>query len=206
MVAKSDRCCCRCRLSRLTAGSWHFRSQPSDFLSLSLPRRLWRCRCWSSAFSKSPFNWFLHRLLSVGRIQFSIRHLMILTFVVACLITIGKWVQPHLPHGGMFYRLLLLALRLAWLASSPFGLSWPRDSRCCTASAWWPWEPVQATALHGSDDGDVGIWMTATATEATAVVVSLLVVRSCGYRLVRLPPRRQKGVESGNQTCQATTT
>ena len=33
---------------------------------------------------------------------------------------------------------------------------------------------------------DVGIWTTATATEAMAVVVSLLVVRSCGYRLVRL--------------------
>ena len=35
------------------------------------------------------------------------------------------------------------------------------------------------------------LWMTATATEAMAVVVSLLVVRSCGYRLVRLPSRRQ---------------
>jgi prolipoprotein diacylglyceryltransferase len=33
---------------------------------------------------------------------------------------------------------------------------------------------------------DVGIWTTATATEAMAVVVSLLVIRSCGYRLVRL--------------------
>jgi hypothetical protein len=40
-----------------------------------------------------------------------------------------------------------------------------------------------------SNDGDEGIWMTATATEAMAVVVSLLVVRSCGYRLVRLPAR-----------------
>ena len=32
---------------------------------------------------------------SVGRIQFSIRHLMILTFVIACLISIGKLVQTH---------------------------------------------------------------------------------------------------------------
>ena len=35
---------------------------------------------------------------------------------------------------------------------------------------------------------DIGIYMTATATESLVMVVSLLVVRSCGYRLVRLPP------------------
>ncbi len=35
-------------------------------------------------------------------------------------------------------------------------------------------------------------YMTITATQATAVAVSLLVVRSCGYRLVRLAPSVQK--------------
>jgi hypothetical protein len=34
---------------------------------------------------------------------------------------------------------------------------------------------------------EVVFWMTATATEALSVVVSLLLVRSWGYRLVRLP-------------------
>jgi hypothetical protein len=33
------------------------------------------------------------------------------------------------------------------------------------------------------------VWVMAfTATEALVVVVSLLVVRSCGYRLMRVPP------------------
>ena len=35
--------------------------------------------------------------------------------------------------------------------------------------------------------------MTVTATEALSVVVSLLVVRSCGYRLVRLPKKTPRG-------------
>jgi ribosomal protein S18 acetylase RimI-like enzyme len=32
-----------------------------------------------------------------------------------------------------------------------------------------------------------GVWMIVTATEAVTVILSLLVVRLCGYRLVRLP-------------------
>jgi hypothetical protein len=46
---------------------------------------------------------------SVYRIQFSIRHLMILTFVIACLIAIGRSVQPFLPHGEINFVLLLLS-------------------------------------------------------------------------------------------------
>ena len=39
-------------------------------------------------------------------------------------------------------------------------------------------------------------WVTMTSVEALSLVVSLLVVRSCGYRLVRLAPRitRENGV------------
>lgn len=39
-------------------------------------------------------------------------------------------------------------------------------------------------------DDPPSLWMPVTITEAVAVVASLLVVRSCGYRLVRLPARR----------------
>ncbi len=46
---------------------------------------------------------------SAGRIQFSIRHLMILTFAVACLITIGKWVQSDFSDGEKFFQYLLCA-------------------------------------------------------------------------------------------------
>ena len=36
---------------------------------------------------------------------------------------------------------------------------------------------------------DTAYWVTMTSVEALSLVASLLVVRSCGYRLVRLAPR-----------------
>jgi hypothetical protein len=39
--------------------------------------------------------------------------------------------------------------------------------------------------------GMARFWMTITSVEALVLVASLVVVRSCGYRLVRLPSRRQ---------------
>jgi len=36
--------------------------------------------------------------------------------------------------------------------------------------------------------GMAGFWTTVTSVEALVLVASLVVVRSCGYRLVRLPP------------------
>ena len=129
---------------------------------------------------------------SVGRIQFSIRHLMILTFVIACLISIGKLVQPLLFHGQIIDLFSVLPLRLASSASFPCGLSWQRNGLPFSASAWWRWEPVSGYCLGLGYSGTETLSMTVTATEALSVVVSLLVVRSCGYRLVRLPRQRPK--------------
>ena len=47
---------------------------------------------------------------AAGRIQFSIRHLMILTFVVACLVSLAKMVQPHVSRGYPTIEILLLAV------------------------------------------------------------------------------------------------
>ena len=126
---------------------------------------------------------------SAGHIQFTIRHLMILTFVVACLITIGKWLQPHLPQGDTFFRLLLFTVTFGVVGVLPvwFVLATNRPVLYSIGLV-----AVGACAGYclGRILHELGIWTTATATEAVAVVVSLLVVRSCGYRLVRLSARR----------------
>ena len=127
----------------------------------------------------------------VGHIQFSIRHLMILTFVIACLISIGKLVQPLL-------FLLLIALTLGVVGVLPvwFVLATKRPILysiglvavgACAGYCLGRW------AL-----GEEEIWTTATATETLAVAISLLVVRSCGYRLVRLPSRHQANKLAGD--------
>jgi len=123
-----------------------------------------------------------------GRIQFSIRDLMILTFVVACLVTIGKWMQPHLPYGAMFFHLLLFAVTFGVVGVMPvwFVLA---SNRPVLFGVGLVAVAAGGGYVLGRWNDDTGIWMTATAAEAITVVVSLLVVRYCGYRLVRLPSR-----------------
>ena len=141
---------------------------------------------------------------SVARFQFSIRHLLTLTFVVACLISIRNCVEPYAieitetPDGVVsdyfdeaVYDWLFPAAVLGVLGILPvwFVLATRQLVLSCVgllaagvcAGHW----------LGRFYDEPPSISMTATITEVVAVVVSLLVVRSCGYRLVRLPPRRQ---------------
>ena len=130
---------------------------------------------------------------SANRIQFHIRHLMTLTFVVACLVSVGKAVQPYVSGGKIFLDILPVAVVCAVVGVMPV----------------WFVLATRHAVVYGVGTVAVGacagyyfgrntstgfelIWMTATATEAIAVVVSLLVVRSCGYRLLRLPSRREK--------------
>ena len=123
---------------------------------------------------------------SVGRIQFSIRHLLILTFVVACLTSIAKLVQPLLFHGQII-DLFLITLTFGVVGILPvwfvLATKWPTifSIGVVTVGA------CVGYCLGLGYSGTETLTMTVTVTEALSVVVSLLVVRSCGYRLVRLP-------------------
>ena len=122
---------------------------------------------------------------------------MILTFVVACLVSLGKLVQPHLSRGDLFIRILLLAVLFGVVGVLPvwFTLATKRPilyglglvAVGTGAGYCYGWKVF----------GDEKIWATATATEAVAVIVSLLVVRSCGYRLVRLTDPLREGPRDG---------
>jgi hypothetical protein len=141
----------------------------------------------------------------VERFQFSIRHLLTLTFVVACLISIRNCVEPYAieitetPDGvvsdyfdeAVYYWLFpaavvgVLGILPVWfvLATKQLVLSCVGLLAAGVCAGYW---------LGRFYDEPPSISMTATITEVVAVVVSLLVVRSCGYRLVRLPPRHQR--------------
>ena len=47
---------------------------------------------------------------SLPTLRLSIRHLLILTFVVAWLVAIEKGSQPNLPHGERFFELFLFVV------------------------------------------------------------------------------------------------
>jgi hypothetical protein len=126
---------------------------------------------------------------SAGRSQFSIRDLLILTFVFGCLIAIGKSV--NFLHFGLLICLFWIAgkFRLLGFLSVWLILATRRPVLysgvlvavgACAGYSWGQYSRI------------VGHCLASSVTETTVLVVSLLVVRSCGYRLVRLPPQRQR--------------
>lgn len=129
-----------------------------------------------------------------SRLQFSVRNLLVVTFVVACVITLGKVVRPHIlewleASEIVFYAavLILLGVVAAWLILATkrpvsYGIGLVAMSACsgyCLAQSTINWSASEFTAF--------------TTTSMSVVVVSLLVVRHCGYRLVRLPKPSPRG-------------
>ena len=133
-----------------------------------------------------------------SRLRFSIRHLLVLTFMVACAITLGRIVL--LDHSQRQFVLGLLALGTlfqltgfvpAWLILAtrrpvPYGIGLVAISAGVGFSIGWIDEPPASVSL-----------MTVLATGSSVVVTSLLVVRHCGYRLVRLPKPTPQRIRLG---------
>lgn len=123
-----------------------------------------------------------------SRLRFSIRHLLILTFMVACAITLGRIVllndsQRQVTLGMLAYGTIIQLTGVApvWLILAtkrpvPYGIGLVAIFACVGFSIGWINEPPARVSL-----------MTELATGSSVVVMSLLVVRRCGYRLVRLP-------------------
>jgi hypothetical protein len=131
-------------------------------------------------------------LQQAQRVQFSIRHLLVLMVVVACVISIGRLIRDHLDDGDVFIKLISLALTCAVIGVVPVWLVLTAKLRILYSIGL---VMVGACAgyyfAQGYSDG-VTLWTSAMATEAVAAVASLLVVQSWGYRLVRLPEVRTK--------------
>jgi hypothetical protein len=137
-------------------------------------------------FFRIVIRWGDSPVVPVGPIQFSIRHLIIVTFVVACLITICRLVQPLLNRRPDI-ELLEIAVTFGIVGVLPVWFA--------LASKWPPVFSIGVVIAGACAGYGLGwvyrggelYWTTAAATEALSVVASLLVVRSWGYRLVRLP-------------------
>lgn len=127
-----------------------------------------------------------------SRIQFSIRQLLALTFVVACMLAFVKSVLPViLPWYSASLRvyfatlLILLGVVSTWLI-----LGTKRPISCgiglvaMSACSGYCLECLGLSAILGSSASET---TASVATSMSVVVASLLVVRRCRYRLVQLP-------------------
>ena len=127
---------------------------------------------------------------SAVHFQFSIRQLLILTFVVACLTTMATWAQPYRPHSRILYILVLCTTTFSGVGLLPVWLILATREPFLYSIGY-----VAAGFVAGYGFGcialvrDGGLWAVTGGTEATALVVSLFVIRSCGYRVLRLPSR-----------------
>ncbi len=131
-------------------------------------------------------------------LQFSIRQLMLLTFMVACTLGLGKWLHPYFP-GNILATLATISLCYVsvGLASvwAMFGKS-PSLIRSIVV--------LLTAVLSGGilawlvmDGRQKRFWFSVTLAEAAFLLASLWIIRLCGYRLVRLS--RSAGVNGVGQ-------
>jgi hypothetical protein len=123
--------------------------------------------------------------------QFSIRHMMILTLVVACLLALAKWQQRYLDLDNW----PLLAVIASPFATVGLVAVWA----VLGAKRLLIGVPILLAVAVGAGYGLEKLvggpgpeFIPATLTEALSLTVSLLVVRSCGYRLRRRMVRKTK--------------
>ncbi len=133
----------------------------------------------------------------VSRIQFTIRHLMLLTLVTACAMGIGKTVSPHFISRLEWGEILTVVV-FAIVGAIPVGLLATRYAMgyglvCILIGA--------TTGNFGSfwADGffffNQAFYSTTFGAESATVVVSLWALRYGGYRLKRLPRQQPTTME-----------
>ena len=118
-------------------------------------------------------------------LQFTIRHLLLLTFVVACLVTIGKTLAPYLSDIHEISMMSLIAVCFVCVALvaiwGMLGLGHVllRSMLLFVIAAVMGW--ILARVI---DNSDHIFWISTTILQATYLMGSLLVIRSCGYRFL----------------------
>lgn len=139
---------------------------------------------------------------AIRRRQFSVRHLFALMSVIACLMAIGKLVQPLVDaySDGLFVANILYGIVYAVIAIIPMWFVMATKRPVLYGICVVAVEACSAYCLgriaNTNSNADVMSMMTATATQAMSVVISLLVVRSWGYRLMPMPSRHSVVEES----------
>lgn len=122
-------------------------------------------------------------------LQFGIRHLMQATFVIACLLTIGKLATPFLAPTSHDVEVVVLglcyasvALVVAW---AMLGLRYAVLRALCATpvAAGTGW--LAGSVVDGG--GNEAFWISTTLLQALLLIASLWVVRAAGYRVVRHP-------------------
>jgi hypothetical protein len=120
-------------------------------------------------------------------LQFTIRHLLLLTFAIACLLTVGRVLAPFVRGVDMMASLVVLGLCFAAVALAAMwamlGLGRPLLRLVPVIGVAGASGYIGYIAL---DEGDGLFWITLPVLQAALLLASLAVIRKCGYRLLPL--------------------
>ncbi len=120
-------------------------------------------------------------------LQFTIGHLMLLTFVVACLLTAGKYAAPWLPGLGMLSQIALLGVCYAAVAlTAIWAMLGDRHLvvRGAVVMVMASLAGFLADYILDEDPSGIIFWPATTLLQASLLIASLLVCRIAGYRFV----------------------
>lgn len=172
--------------------------------------------------AKKLFRWRLIRSLDAAETwrnedrQFHVRHMLIATFFVAAALSPMRQVLPvenrtYLHHDSAMYVTVPVAILCNFLATIPC-IWWAFASARSLARVILGWlvYTVVLTAIEFSvfyaafgappDEKRVEAFATVytvNVSQCAAVIVTLLILRSIGFRLVRMPRPGAKGLQSG---------
>ena len=123
-------------------------------------------------------------------LQFSIRHLLLLTLAVACLLTVGRLLAPVLIGIEMLADVIVLALCYSAVSLTSLwailGLGHP-GLRVFVVF----FIAVGAGYFAGyTVDNEIVFWVSTTVLQAVLLLLSLTVVRQTGYRVLIQNPRK----------------
>jgi hypothetical protein len=122
-------------------------------------------------------------------LQFTIRHLLLLTLVVSLILALGRWLQPYFPHSKDLAVVLIVSLCFVSVGVTSVWAMLGRTHivlRSCVvlfigaAAACIP----PSSLVRGS--WGLGPWITLMTVQVFVLLASLFVVRRCGFRLVRV--------------------
>lgn len=118
-------------------------------------------------------------------LQFTIKHLLLLTFVVACLLTLGKALAPHVRASHLLAQLTVLAICFVSVALTALwamlglGNPWLRGLLVMGIAVG-----AGITVGYSLEISRIGFWIFVSLMQAVYLLGSLFVFRKLGYRLL----------------------
>lgn len=141
-----------------------------------------------------------HSSSGIQAIQFSVFHLLLLTFVAGCILGLGKWLQPYFPRVDERASVAMIGLCCATVALpsvwSMLGTSHPVLRSTLVLSIAFGAGNLLALVLGKGDDRWFW-WSMLMVADWLFLHASLFVVRQCGFRLVRISRDREPLALSG---------